>query len=118
MAAADIESVKSVVKNDEELSSSSWHLSIMHLSDYHMNYPRRVFLLLEQRSYTGEHVLKKITYEQGEYQLIDDDESFHPNDLEAMREKLFAPTMEYKSTTQHRPMYYASYHTLKSESAL
>ena len=86
----------------------------MHLSDHHQQAPQSTFLLLEQRNYEGEHVIKKITYAQGQYTLAYD-ESINPNKAldTNLRKELFGP-MEYEPT---KPRYYATCYTLSNEAA-
>ena len=112
IAASDIPTEGSVV-NDADLTTNTWYLSIMHLSDHHQQAPQTTFLLLEQRNYEGEHVIKKITYAQGQYTLAYD-QALNPNAIDTqLREELFGP-MEYERT---KPRYYATYHTLNDQAA-
>ena len=112
IAASDIPTAGSVV-NDAALPIKAWHLSVMHLSDHHQQAPADTFLLLEQRNYEGEHVIKKITYAQGQYTLAYD-QALNPNAIDTqLREELFGP-MEYERT---KPRYYATYHTLNDQAA-
>ena len=113
IAASDIPTAGSVV-NDADLTTNTWHLSVMHLSDHHQQAPQDTFLLLEQRNYEGEHVIKKITYAQGQYTLAYD-ESINPNKAldTNLRKELFGP-MEYEPT---KPRYYATCYTLSNEAA-
>lgn len=85
----------------------------MHLSDHHQQEPEKIFLLLEQRNYVGEHIIKKITYEQGKYTLAQD-EALNPKDTDTrLRKELFGP-MEYERT---KPRYYANDYTLSEQAA-
>ena len=113
IAASDIPTAGSIV-NNADLTTKAWHLSSMHLSDHHKQAPQDTFLLLEQRNYVGEHIIKKITYDQGKY-ILAYDESINPNKAldTALREELFGP-MEYERT---KPRYYATYHTLSKKAA-
>ena len=110
IAASDIPTAGSVV-NDADLTTNTWHLSVMHLSDHHQQAPQDTFLLLEHRNYEGEHVIKKITYEQGKYALAYD-QALNPNAIDTeLRKELFGP-MEYERT---KPRYYATCYTLSNE---
>ena len=112
LAASDIPRAGSVV-NNTGLTTNTWHFSVMHLSDHHKKEPEKIFLLLEQRNYVGEHIIKKITYDQGQYTL-DQDEALNPKAVDTkLRAKLFGP-MEYEGT---KPRYYATCYTLSKEAA-
>ena len=113
IAASDIASAVSLVNDKAELSASTWHLSVMHLSDHHKQEPQDTFLLLEQRNYVGEHIIKKITYDQGQYTLAYD-QALNPKAIDTtLRKELFGP-MEYEGT---KPRYYATCYTLSKEAA-
>jgi len=85
----------------------------MHLSDHHKQEPQDTFLLLEQRNYVGEHIIKKITYDQGQYTLAYD-QALNPKAIDTeLRKELFGP-MEYEGT---KPRYYATCYTLSKEAA-
>ena len=112
IAASDIPRAGSVV-NNTALKTNIWHLSVMHLSDHHQQEPQDTFLLLEQRNYEGEHIIKKITYDQGQYTLTYD-QARNPNAIDTeLRKELFGP-MEYDTT---KPRYYATCYTLSKEAA-
>ena len=115
IAPCDIARAGSLVNDEAELSTNTWHLSVMHLSDHKKKELQATFLLLEQRNYIGEHVIKKITYDQGKYTLNkDNDRALNPNDTDtSLRKELFG-SMEYTST---KPRYYATYYTLRVEAA-
>ena len=110
IAASDVPRAGSVV-NNADLTTNTWHLSIMHLSDHHQQAPQETFLLLEQRNYVGEHIIKKITYDQGQYTLAYD-KALNPNAIDTtLRKELFGP-MEYERT---KPRYYATCYTLSNQ---
>ncbi|MEM7383016.1 MAG: hypothetical protein AAF400_01700, partial [Bacteroidota bacterium] len=110
-AACDIDQVASLVNAEADLSTDNWHLSVMHRSDHHKREPAAIFLLLEQRNYVGEHVIKKITYDQGKYTLAYD-KALNPNAIDTeLREKLFG-SMEYAET---KPRYFATCYTLHDQ---
>ena len=112
IAASDIPRIGSVV-HDADLTTTTWHLSVMHLSDHHQQAPQSTFLLLEQRNYEGEHVIKKITYAQGQYTLAYK-KALNPTAIDTkLRKELFG-SMEYKGT---KPRYYATCYTLSQEAA-
>ena len=112
IAASDIARAGSVV-NNADLTTKAWHLSVMHLSDHHQQAPQTTFLLLEQRNYVGEHVIKKINYAQGPYTLAYD-QALNPNATDSeLRKELFGP-MEYERT---KPRYYVTCYTLSEQAA-
>jgi hypothetical protein len=109
VATADIKYVGSVVDN-VELDSKHWHLSVMHLSDHHKNRPQEVFLLLEQRSYVGEYIIKKIVLQ--ERNVTVETKAINPNSLNTnLREELFGK-MSYIDT---KPRYYGLSFVLSEE---
>jgi hypothetical protein len=111
VATADIKHVGSVV-DDAELDSNHWHLSVMHLSDHHKKEPQAVFLLLEQRNYAGDHIIKKIALQKGTVTV--ETKAINPNNLNTnLREAIFGK-MIYQDT---KPRYYGSSFALSEEVA-
>jgi hypothetical protein len=105
IATADIQRVGSVV-DDTKLDSEHWHLSVMHLSNHHKNTPKEVFLLLEQRSYAGEHVIHQITLDKSKFKV--ESYALTPLEVGKKREALFGK-MTYINT---KLRYYGSSFTL------
>jgi HEAT repeat protein len=108
LATADIEKAGSIL-DKTVLDSESWHVSLLDLSDHHQGKPGTTFILLEQRSYAGEHIIKQIKLDKGGFVITT--HSINPLAVDKLKEALFGP-MEYITI---KPRYYGLSFTLSQE---
>lgn len=102
IAATDIKEC-SIVDDNHKISTESWRLSLMHLSDHKKQEPSAIFILLEKRDYFGYHVIHKIYIEEGK--ICDKPYVLHPNAVSIDVCKEIFGEMKYIET---KPRYYCS----------